>query len=119
MFGPALPQSLYVTLPGVEALKMEIKTAQATPDTYANPVTVKARRRPAKLEEMQKAQILTADNVVVFSILNDGSDCGFVEPTNEAKLTDGNGISYTVRDVEKKILGTLFSCICVRMWTDA
>lgn len=118
MFGPSLPQSLYGTLPGVEPLKMEIKRAQADPDTFASPVTVQARRRPAKLEEVQRSNLLTADNVVVFSILNSGSDCGFVPPENETKLTDGAGIAYTVKSIDVKVLGTLFSCVCVRNWVE-
>ena len=124
LFDAALPQSLYATLPNVEPLTMTNKATQGGNTTAAGPVadgyaaakTVSARRRKSTRDELIKANLLTADNVLTFSVLNDGSDATFEAPRPEARFTDGAAVQWTVKRVTGAIFDTLFQCTCVQGW---
>lgn len=123
LFDASLPQSLYPTLPNVFTMTLRNKTsaggnsdAGVTADGYAAAKTIKTRRRPATQDELLRANLLGADKVIVFSVLNDGSDPTFEAPLPEGRITDEAGAQWTVKKVEDKVLETLFACICVQAW---
>lgn len=123
LFDASLPQSLYPTLPNVFAMQLQVKTTQGgnsdtgqTADGYAAAITVNVRRRPATTDELQRANLLGADNIVTFSVLNDGAYPNFMKPFPESRITDEQGVQWTVKTVTSKVLDTLFACVCVQGW---
>jgi len=123
LIDPSLAKSLYPTLPNVFAMTLQNKTSQGgnsdggqTSDGYAAAITVNSRRRPATTDELQRASLLGADNTITFSVLDDGAYPNFSRPYPESRITDEQGVQWTVKRVESKVLDTLFSCICVQGW---
>ena len=124
LFDASLPQSLYPCLPNVEPLTMRRKTSAGGNTTAGGPVsdgyeaakTVNARRRKATQDELVRANLLGADKVLVFSVLNDGTDSTFVPPEPETRLTDGAGVQWTVKRATGAIFDTLFQCTCIQGW---
>lgn len=123
LFDKTLPQSLYPTLPNVFAMRLQNKTAKtgdtdagAVADTRGTVKTVNVRRRPPTDAELAQAQIARSDKVVVFSVLDDGSDATFEAPRVEGRITDESGVVWEIKSVKATVLETLFSCMCVRDW---
>lgn len=123
LFDASLPKSLYPVLVNTYVMQLQNKVSQGgnsdtgpTADGYAVAINVNARRRPATTEELQRANILGADNTITFSVLDDGAYPNFTKPFPEDRITDEQGIQWTVKRVESKVLDTLFSCICVQGW---
>lgn len=123
LFDASLPRSLYPTLPNVFTMSLSVKTAQGgntsagqTADGYATARPIQARRRPANQDELVRANLLGADKTIVFSVIDDGSDAGFVRPAIESRITDEVNVQWTVKHVTDKMLETLFSCVCVQGW---
>lgn len=123
LFDVTLPQSLYPTLVNVYAMTMRNKITQGgnastgqTADGYGTLKNVNVRRRPATEDELVRSSLIGVDNVITFSVLNDGTDSSFERPYPEARITDEAGVNWTVKRVEPKILESLFSCVCVQGW---
>jgi hypothetical protein len=123
LFDATLPQSLYPALVNVFPMTMRNKSSQGgntsagqTADGYGTTKNVNVRRRPATEDELVRSNLIGVDNVITFSVLNDGTDSDFERPYPEARITDEAGVQWTVKRVEVKVLDTLFSCISVQGW---
>lgn len=117
MFGPELPQGIYPMVPGYDNFTLTKKTGTASPlDSRAAPITVKARLRDAKSDEILKANIVTTDPLVTISVFDIG-EAGFVRPDVEDTITDPSGVKYTVRAIlGRTVLQTLHKCLCSEKW---
>jgi len=117
MFGAELPQSIYPAVAGYDDFTLVKKTGVGNPtDGRAAPLGIKARLRDAKVEEIQKAGVVTTDPLVTISVFDIG-EAGFVRPDNEDTIIGPDGTKYTVRAVlGRTVLQTLHKCLCSEKW---